>query len=69
VAKVSLGSITWTRPRSAVVQDADQLELNADGSTAALEPGKRAFAKVLLQDGRLLKVRLRLSRPVRRSRC
>jgi hypothetical protein len=63
VAKVSLDSITWTPATLSRVQDSDQLELNADSSTAALEPGKRAFAKVLLQDGRLLKVPVTVEPP------
>ena len=56
VAKVSLGGITWTPSALSRVQDYDQLAMNADSSTAALEPGKRANAGVLLQDGRLLRV-------------
>jgi hypothetical protein len=56
VAKVSLGGITWTPSALSRVQDYDQLAMNADSSTAALEPGKRANAGVLLQDGRLLSV-------------
>jgi hypothetical protein len=56
VAKVSLGGIIWTPSALSRVQDYDQLAMNADSSTAALEPGKRANAGVLLQDGRLLSV-------------
>jgi hypothetical protein len=56
VAKVSLGGITWTPATLTRVQETDQLAMNADSSTAALEPGKRANAGVLLQDGRLLRV-------------
>jgi hypothetical protein len=56
VAKVSLGGITWTPSALSRVQDYDQLAMNADSSTAALEPGKPANAGVLLQDGRLLRV-------------
>jgi hypothetical protein len=56
VAKVSLGGITWTPATLTRVQEMDQLAMNADSSTAALEPGKRAYAGVLLQDGRLLRV-------------
>jgi hypothetical protein len=56
VAKVSLGSITWTPAALSRVQEFDQLELNTGSSTAALKPGKRSFASVQLQDGRLLRV-------------
>jgi hypothetical protein len=56
VAKVSLGEITWTPGKLSRVQDLDQLLLTTGSSTAGLEPGARSFAKVLLQDGRLLRV-------------
>ncbi len=56
VAKVTLNGITWTPATLSRVQDSDQLTLTADSSTAALEPGKRIFANVLLQDGRQLRV-------------
>jgi hypothetical protein len=45
------------------VQDYDQLAMNAGSSTAALEPGKRANASVLLQDGRLLHVPVTVEPP------
>ena len=63
VARVSLGGITWTPSALSRVQDYDQLTLNADSSTAALEPGKRAYAGVLLQDGRLLRVPVTVEPP------
>jgi hypothetical protein len=63
VAKVSLDSITWTPATLSRVQDADQLELNTAGSTAALQPGKPIFASVVLQDGRLLKVPVTVEPP------
>ena len=56
VAKVSLGDINWKPATLTRMQDYDQLAMNADSSTAALEPGKRVNAGVLLQDGRLLRV-------------
>jgi hypothetical protein len=63
VAKVSLGSITWTPAALSRVQDFDQLELSTGSSTAALEPGKRYFASVQLQDGRLLRVPVSVKPP------
>ena len=63
VAKVSLDSITWTPAALTRVQDSDQLQLNTGGSTAALVPGKPAFASVQLQDGRLLKVPVTVEPP------
>jgi hypothetical protein len=56
VAKVSLNGVTWTPATLTRVQDSDQLVLNADSSTLSLDPGKHAFANVLLQDGRILRV-------------
>ncbi|MGO9777690.1 MAG: hypothetical protein ACLQGT_10870 [Terracidiphilus sp.] len=63
VAKVSLGGITWMPAKLSRVQDYDQLAMNADRSTASLEPGKRAYADVLLQDGRLLHVPVTVEPP------
>ncbi len=56
VAKVTLDGITWTPTRLSRVQDSDQLILTTSSSTAAMEPGKRAVATILLQDGRELRV-------------
>jgi len=39
------------------------LQLTTSGSTAALVPGKPAFASVQLQDGRLLKVPVTVEPP------
>jgi hypothetical protein len=58
VANVALDGITWTPAALSRVQDFDQLAMNADGSTAGLEPGKKYSANVLLKDGRLLKVKV-----------
>lgn len=58
VAKASLEGINWTPAALSRVQDFDQLAMSADGSTAALEPGKKYSASVLLKDGRLLKVKV-----------
>jgi hypothetical protein len=63
VAKVTLGSITWSPAKLSRVQDSDQLTLTADRSTAALEPGKRATASVFLQDGRELRVAVTVELP------
>ena len=56
VAKVTLGAVTWVPATLIRVQDSDQLTMTASASTAAFEPGKRASASVLLQDGRELRV-------------
>ena len=58
VAKVSLDGIKWSPAVLSRVEDTDRLSLNADSSTAGLEPGRRYFASVELRDGRHLKVRV-----------
>jgi hypothetical protein len=63
VAKARLDGVTWTPAALSRVQDFDQLAMNADSSTAALEPGKRFFASVQLQDGRLLRVPVSVEPP------
>jgi hypothetical protein len=63
VAKVSLDSLTWTPATLIRVQGSDQLELNTNGSTVSLEPGKPAFASVELRDGRLLTVPVTVEPP------
>jgi hypothetical protein len=55
VARVSLGSITWTPAALTHAQD-HELELSTSNSTVALEPGKSYSASVPLRDGRLLRV-------------
>ena len=56
VARVSFNGIAWSPATLSRVQDVDHLAMNADKSTAALEPGQHAFAEVQLRDGRELKV-------------
>ena len=56
VARVSFNGIAWSPATLSRVQDVDHLAMNADKSTAALEPGQHAFAAVQLRDGRELKV-------------
>ena len=63
VARVSLGSITWTPAGLTRVLDIDQLELSAGNSTKALEPGKSYVASVQLRDGRLLRVPVSVKPP------
>jgi hypothetical protein len=63
VAKVTLNGITWSPVKLNRVLDSDQLTLTASSSTAALEPGKRASATVLLQDGRELRVGVSVELP------
>jgi hypothetical protein len=63
VAKVTLNGITWSPAKLNRVQDSDQLTLAASASTADLEPGKRAYAAVFLQDGRELRVAVTVELP------
>jgi hypothetical protein len=63
VAKVSLNQVTWTPEGLTRVQDFDQLKLNTEGSTLELEPGTSYSAKVLLRDGRQLKVPVTVNAP------
>ena len=63
VAKVTLDGILWSPAKLSRVQDSDQLTLTASASTAALVPGKRAFANVELQDGRELRVAVTVELP------
>lgn len=63
VAKVSLNGITWTPVALGRMQDIDQLSMNADRSTAALEPDRHEFATVLLRDGRELRVHVTVNAP------
>ena len=63
VATVTLDGITWTPSALSRVQDSDQLAMHADRSTAGLEPGKRAFGDVQLQDGRQLRVPISVEPP------
>jgi hypothetical protein len=63
VAKASLDSITWNPAGLTREQDFDQLNLSTGNPTAALVPGKRYFASVLLQDGRLLRVPVSVKPP------
>ena len=55
VEMARVGGITLTPAALSRVQDLDQLAMNADGSTAGLEPGKHYTATVKLRDGRQLK--------------
>ena len=63
VAKATLNQITWTPAKLARVQDYDQLTLNTDGATLDLDPSKSYTAKVLLRDGRELKVPVTVNPP------
>ncbi|MGA3012114.1 MAG: hypothetical protein ABSD72_17800 [Terracidiphilus sp.] len=63
VAKVSLDSLAWTPATLTSMQNSEQLEMNTNGSTAGLEPGKPAFAGVELRDGRLLQVLVTVEPP------
>lgn len=61
VAKATLNGITWTPAALGRIQDVDQLSMNADRSTAVLEPGRHEFAQVLLRDGRELTAHVTVS--------
>jgi hypothetical protein len=63
VAKAEFAGINWTPGALNRVQDLDQLTLNAAGSTATLEPGKRYTAIVHLHDGRQLKAPVTVNPP------
>ena len=63
MAKATLNQITWTPASLTRVQDFDQLSLNTEGSTLDLDPGKAYTAKVLLRDGRQLKVPVTVTQP------
>jgi hypothetical protein len=63
VARVSLGSITWTPAGLSRVLNIDQLELSTVSSTKALEPGKSYVTSVQLRDGRLLRVPVSVKPP------
>jgi hypothetical protein len=63
VAKASLDGVSWSPATLSRVQDVDHLAMNADSSTANLEPGKHYFAKVVLRDGRELKTHVSVAPP------
>ena len=63
VANASLDGIVWSPAVLNRVEDTDQLAMNADHSTADLEPGKHHVATVLLRDGRELKVHVTVDPP------
>ena len=63
VAKATLNQLIWTPASLTRVQDFDQLSLNTEGSTLDLDPGKSYTAKVLLRDGRQLKVPVTVTQP------
>jgi hypothetical protein len=63
VAKATLNQIAWTPAGLARVHDYDQLTLSTENSTLELDPGKSYTAKVLLRDGRQLKVPVTVDPP------
>jgi hypothetical protein len=63
VAKATLNGLTWSPGALSRVQDVDHLALQANGSTAGLEPGAQYTAKVQLRDGRDLKVHVLVDLP------
>jgi hypothetical protein len=63
VAKAELNGIIWIPTALSRVEDLDQLAMTAKASTAALEPGKRYFASIQLQDGRQLKAPVTVNPP------
>ena len=63
VAKATLSDITWTPDKLTRVQDSDQLTMNTEAPTSDLETDSRYSARVLLRDGRELKVPVRVEPP------
>ena len=65
VATAKVGSVTFTPSTLGRVENLDQLQMNASGSTLSLEAGKPYIALVDLKDGRTLKapVTVELPRP------
>jgi hypothetical protein len=63
VAKARLNGITWAPAGLTRVQDFDQLTLNTDGATVGLDPTAHYVAKVVLRDGRQLKVPVTVEPP------
>lgn len=63
VAKATFDGITWTPVALGRMQDVDQLSMNADRSTAALQPDRHEFATVLLRDGRELTAHVTVEQP------
>jgi hypothetical protein len=63
VAKVTLTDIAWTPGKLTRVQDFDQLAMNTEAPTNDLEADSHYSAKVLLRDGRELKVPVHVEPP------
>jgi hypothetical protein len=63
VAKARIGSINLTPSTLSRVDDLDQLEMEAAGSTAGLTPEKPYMARVELKDGRELKAPVTVNPP------
>jgi hypothetical protein len=63
VATATLNGVTWTPAGLKRVQDFDQLTLNTDGSTLGFDPASSYSAKVMLRDGRQLKVPVTVNAP------
>jgi hypothetical protein len=63
VAKATLNTLTFTPAGLTRVQDFDQLTLKTDGVTTELDPASHYSAKVLLRDGRQLKVPVTVDPP------
>jgi hypothetical protein len=63
VEKAKVDGVTLTPAALSRVQDLDQLAMNADGSTASLEPGRHYTAAVELRDGRQLKAPVTVDAP------
>jgi len=63
VAKITLGSITWSPAAPHPATDPEQLDVNTVGSTAGLAQGDSAIANVELKDGRKLQVPVTVKPP------
>ncbi len=63
VAQISMDGIRWSPDGLHRVENADRLTVNADSSTAGLEPEKAYTASVRLRDGRTLQVPVHVAAP------
>lgn len=63
VAQVSMDGIQWTPATLNRVENVDRLTMQADSSTAGLEPGKAYSASVRLRDGRIFQVPVNVAPP------
>ena len=63
MAKAQVGGVTFTPSTLGRVENLDQLQMNASGSTLSLEAGKTYIALVDLKDGRTMKAPVTVDLP------